>query len=106
MLKNVGRLFVIKTKWEAYLITYALATGAMERGKAYVDAYPGIGGWLLFAACSGAVFMAAAKILDAITMTKMLAEHTRMGLPFREGPPCDPKQLSLPPSGNRSVRQE
>jgi hypothetical protein len=66
MWKKLGRLFVIKTRWEAYLIIYALATGAMERGKTYLLAYPGIGGWLLFAACSGAVFMAGAKILDAI----------------------------------------
>ncbi len=72
MLKNIGRLFVIKTKWEAYLIIFALATGAMERGKMYLAAYPGFGGWLLFAACSGAVFMAGAKILDAINMAKAL----------------------------------
>jgi hypothetical protein len=68
MWKKIGRLFVIKTKWEAYLIIYALATGAMERGKTYLAAYPGFGGWLLFAACSGAVFMAGAKMLDAIAM--------------------------------------
>lgn len=70
MWKKITRLFVIKTRFEAYLIIYALATGAMERGKTYLTAYPGIGGWLLFAACSGAVFMAGAKILDAIAMTK------------------------------------
>jgi hypothetical protein len=70
MWKKIARLFVIKTKFEAYLIIYALSTGAMERGKTYVAAYPGIGGWLLFIACSGAVFMAGAKILDAITMTQ------------------------------------
>lgn len=70
MWKKIGRLFIIKTKWEAYLIIYALATGAMERGKTYLTAYPGFGGWLLFAACSGAVFMAGAKMLDAIEMAK------------------------------------
>jgi hypothetical protein len=72
MWKKIGRLFVIKTRWEAYLITFALATGAMERGKAYLSAYPGTGGWILFAACSGAVFMAGAKMLDAIAMTEIL----------------------------------
>jgi hypothetical protein len=76
MLKKIGRLFVIKTKWEAYLIIYALATGAMERGKGYLAHYPGVGGWLLFAACSGAVFMAGAKMLDAISM-QQAAELTR-----------------------------
>ena len=73
MWKKIGRLFVIKTRWEAYLIIYALATGAMERGKTYLEAYPGFGGWLLFAACSGAVFMAGAKMLDAIQMTNAAA---------------------------------
>ncbi len=70
MIKKIGRLFVIKTRWETYLIIYALATGAMERGKTYLAAYPGVGGWLLFAACSGAVFMAGAKLLDAIAMAQ------------------------------------
>lgn len=72
-LRKISRLFTIKTKWEAYLIIYSLATGAMERGKTYLVAYPGYGGWLLFAACSGAVFLGGAKILDAITMKR---EHS------------------------------
>ena len=66
MLGKVRRLFVIKTKWEAYLIIYALALGAMDRGSHYLTQYPGWGGWLLMAACSGAVFLGGAKILDAI----------------------------------------
>ncbi len=66
MLGKVRRLFVIKTKWEAYLIIYALALGAMDRGSHYLVQYPGWGGWLLMAACSGAVFLGGAKILDAL----------------------------------------
>jgi hypothetical protein len=65
MLKKALRLFVIKTRLEAWAIIYALATGAVARGLHYLDQYPGFGGWLLFAACTGAVFMAGAKILDA-----------------------------------------
>jgi hypothetical protein len=65
MLKKALRLFVIKTRFEAWAIIYALAVGATTRGFLYVARYPGIGGWLLFAACTGAVFMAGAKILDA-----------------------------------------
>ena len=65
MMKRLGRLFVIKTRWEAILVIYALALGAVERGIQYVERFPGIGGWLLFAACTGAVFMAGAKLLDA-----------------------------------------
>ncbi len=64
--KRIKRLFIIKTRWEAYAIIYALALGSVERGHAYIDQYPGIGGKLLFTACLGAVFMAGAKILDAV----------------------------------------
>jgi hypothetical protein len=63
---KIKRLFVIKTKWEAYAIIYALALGGVERGILYLDQYPGFGGKLLFAACTGAVFMGGAKILDAV----------------------------------------
>ena len=66
MLRKVSRLFVIKTRVEAYLIIFALAVGAMQRGKAYLVEYPGTGGWLLFWACSGSVLLAGAKILDAL----------------------------------------
>lgn len=66
MLKKIGRLFVIKTRFEACLIIYALAVGAMARGAAYLDEYPGVGGQLLLVACSGAVFLAGAKIFDCL----------------------------------------
>ncbi len=66
MLKKLARLFVIKTRWEAFLIIYALALGATERGSHYLEQYPGWGGDLLFLACTVAVFMAGAKILDCL----------------------------------------
>lgn len=66
MVGKIGRLFVIKTRLEAFLIIYALALGAVERGSAYLGQYPGWGGKLLFLACTGAVFMAGAKILDCL----------------------------------------
>ena len=66
MFRKIGRLFTIKTRWEAYMIIYALALGAVERGSVYLTRYPGFGGKLLFLACTGAVFMAGAKILDCI----------------------------------------
>jgi hypothetical protein len=65
VLKILLRPFLIKTRLEAWAIIYALALGAVTRGEAYRLSYPGAGGWLLFAACTGAVFMAGAKILDA-----------------------------------------
>lgn len=58
-------LFTIKSKFEAFLVIYGLGTGAVERGFHYLGQFPGWGGWLLFAACPVAVFMAGAKILDS-----------------------------------------
>ena len=66
MLSKIGRLFVIKTRGEAYVIIYALATGAAQRGSAYIGQFPGFGGKLLFAACMGSVFLAGGKILDCL----------------------------------------
>lgn len=68
MFAKIGRLFVIRTRVEAFLIIYALALGATERGSAYLQQYPGWGGKLLFLACTGAVFMAGAKILDCLKL--------------------------------------
>ena len=55
MLGKIGRLFVIKTRFEAFAIIYALALGAVERGSVYLKQYPGFGGKLLFLACTGSV---------------------------------------------------
>ncbi|WP_322597187.1 hypothetical protein [Sphingomicrobium marinum] len=66
MLKKIGRLFTIKTRFEALLVTYAIAVGAISRGQAYLTEYPGIGGWLLFACCLGLPFLAGAKLLDSV----------------------------------------
>ena len=74
MVQKIGRLFVIKTRWEAFLIIYALALGACERGIVYLEQYPGWGGKLLFLACTGAVFMAGAKILDCLKYEKAARE--------------------------------
>lgn len=57
---------MIKTPIEAYLIIYALATGAVQRGSVYLHQFPGMGGRMLFLASTGAVFMAGAKILDCL----------------------------------------
>jgi 4-hydroxybenzoate polyprenyltransferase len=75
MFKKFSRLFKIKTPLEAYLIIYALALGAVERGSIYLTQYPGFGGKLLFLACTGAVFMAGGKILDCLKHEKRHQEH-------------------------------
>lgn len=66
MWTKISSLFVIKTKFEAFAVIYALALGAVERGVHYLAQYPGVGGWLLFAVCPIAVFMAGVRILDSV----------------------------------------
>ena len=65
MLNKIGRLFTIKTRTEAWLVTYAIAVGAVERARHYLEMYPGNGGVLLAIACTGVVFVAGAKLLDS-----------------------------------------
>lgn len=74
MLRKVGRLFVIKNRFEAFVIIYALALGATSRGSTYITEYPGYGGIALFLAASGAVFLAGAAILDGLKAREELEE--------------------------------
>ena len=66
VLHKIKRLFVIKNRFEAYLIIFALALGAMTRGAHYTEIYPGPMGYVLMAATAGAVFLGGAKILDCL----------------------------------------
>ena len=66
MRNRIARLFTIKTRFEAWLVIYAIALGAVERGRHYLETYPGWSGWLLALACTGVVFIAGAKLLDSV----------------------------------------
>ena len=66
MLRKIGRLFTIKTRLEAWLVIYAIAVGAVERGQHYIATYQGAGGWMLALACTGVVFLAGGKLLDSV----------------------------------------
>lgn len=66
MLKRLARLFTIKTRAEAYLVTYAIAVGAVERGQHYMTQYPGGFGIALALCCTGVVFLAGGKLLDSV----------------------------------------
>jgi hypothetical protein len=66
MFRTIASLFVIKNKFEAFLVIYALGVGAVERGIHYLEQYPGIGGWILFSVCPIAVIMAAVRILESV----------------------------------------
>lgn len=69
---KLRRLFTLKTKFEVYLVIYALALGASERGLVYLDQYPGLGGKLLALACTGSVFLAGGLMIDAVDMRERL----------------------------------
>ena len=66
MLKRIARLFTIKTRFEAYLVTYAIAVGAVERGQHYLQQYPGNLGLFMALLCTGVVFLAGGKLLDSV----------------------------------------
>ena len=83
MLNKLGRLFTIKTRLEAYLVTYAIAVGAIERGIHYMQNYPGNGGILLAAACLGVPFIAGAKLIDSVKPAPGRALNPAAGKPAR-----------------------
>ena len=66
MLKKLARLFVIKSRFEACLVIYAIAMGAIIRGSLFIQQYPGWLGKAMFVACLGVVFIAGAKLFDAV----------------------------------------
>lgn len=67
MRKKIARLFTIKTRFEAFAVTFAIAMGAAERARIYLDTYgTGTAGIMLALCCSGVVFIAGAKLLDAV----------------------------------------
>ena len=57
MLNKIGRLFTIKTRTEAWLVIYAIAVGAVERARHYMEIYPGTSGLILALACTGVEFV-------------------------------------------------
>ena len=65
MVKKLVRPFLLKTRFEAWAVIYAIAVGACTRGELYLFQYPGVGGWMLFVACTGVVFLAGGKLLDS-----------------------------------------
>lgn len=70
LLRKLGRLFIIKTRFEAWVVIYAIALGAIERATSYLAAYPGWLGWTLAACCTGVVFVAGSKLLDSVSETR------------------------------------
>jgi hypothetical protein len=87
VLRKIGRLFTIKTRLEAWLVIYAIALGAVERGRLYLEVYPGWSGWLLASACTGVVFVAGGKLLDTVRPeARPVAAGSYVALPRRRTP--------------------
>ena len=86
MLRKIGRLFVIKTRLEAYLVTYAIAVGAIERGIHYLQLYPGSLGLVMAGACLGVPFLAGAKLLDSVRPAPEAATHQSTQVRRRTAP--------------------
>lgn len=70
MFQKIGRLFQIRTRFEASMVIYALGLGAVERGSSYLTLYPGFTGKAMFFACTASVFIGGAKILDCLRMER------------------------------------
>jgi hypothetical protein len=83
MLKKIGRLFTIKTRAEAWVVTYAIAVGAVERGRHFVELFPGAFGWTLALLCTGVVFLAGAKLLDSVKPAVPAVAFGRHAAPAR-----------------------
>ena len=81
MYKRIARLFTIKTRFEAFLVTYAIAVGAIERGIHYMQQYPGTMGVILALCCTGVVFLAGGKLLDSVRPEPVPAAAPRPAMP-------------------------
>lgn len=104
MRHKIARLFVIKTRTEAWLVTYAVALGAVERGRHYLETYPGIGGMLLALACTGVVFLVGAKLLDSVRPAPATVKAGVYATPMPRRPALSRSRPRLRPSrsGSRS----
>jgi len=106
MLKKFGRLFTIKTRTEAFLVIYAIAVGAAERARHYLESYPGAAGILLAIACTGVVFVTGAKLLDSVRPAPVAVQagrypaklQRRVGRAIRSRPRARPRRSG---SGSR-----
>ena len=94
MMNKIGRLFQIKTRFEAWLVIYAIALGAVERGRHYLEIYPGWGGWMLAVACTGVVFLAGGKLLDTVRAPVAVTSAATFRGPVRHSARNRPTRLS------------
>lgn len=99
---KIARLFTIKTRTEAWLVTYAVALGAVERGRHYLETYPGTGGLLLALACTGVVFLVGAKLLDSVRPAPVASALPAFAPPQQRRPSLSRNRPRLRPSRSDS----
>ena len=103
MRMRIARLFMIKTRTEALLVTYAVALGAVERGVHYLETYPGVGGMVLAMACTGVVFLVGAKLLDSVRPAPVAAPVRSAAPPLQRRPSINRSRPRLRPSRSGST---
>ncbi len=74
MLKRLKNLMRISTKFDAGLVIYAIALGALERGHAYHEQFPGGIGWMMLGACTIMVFIAGGALIDYVDLRQKSAD--------------------------------
>lgn len=102
MAMRLARLFVIKTRTEVWVVTYALALGAVERGRHYLEAYPGYAGIILALACTGVVFLAGAKLLDSVRPAPAAVKAGAHAPPMQRHPSLSRSRPRLRPTRSGS----
>jgi hypothetical protein len=103
MRMRIARLFMIKSRTEALLVTYAVALGAVERGVHYLETYPGIGGMALALACTGVVFLVGAKLLDSVRPAPVAVKAEAYAPPQQRRPSINRSRPRLRPSRSGST---
>ncbi len=66
MRAKLYRLFRPSTRLEVFFLIWAMALGATERAKHYLETVPGAAGYILALACTAVVFIAGGMLLDFV----------------------------------------
>lgn len=77
VMNRIAQLFILKNGFEAGLIIYALALGAVLRGAEFLTVYPGGLGLSLFAACLLTVLIAGASLVDGVRARRAMRPERR-----------------------------
>ena len=82
MRAKLYRLFRPSTRLEVFFLIWAMALGATERAKHYLETVPGASGYILAVACTAVVFVAGGMLLDFVRAPAQAAPAVKT-LPVR-----------------------